>query len=1175
MSISKMAVKKPTTVLIIFMLLAALGIYCTSTLPVDMYPDMDIPYIIVLTTYSNAGPEEVEKSVTRTLESSLSGVSGLKECTSRSQTGTSLVIMEFDYGTNLDAASNEIRDKIDIVRRFLPDDADTPMILKMDPSMTPVMNLVVTGTRTPEELSSYVEDIIEPRLEQVDGVASVTVVGSREKAVIIDVPRDRLDAYGLTFSGIAQTIGMQNITSSGGSIESGDSNYSISAEGTYKSIEDIKKTVLSQPRKANGSKVDVLLRDIANVYEGYKDTTTMAFYGDKPSILLLVAKQSGKNTVETAKKVRKQLPLILENLPKDIEIVETSNSSDDIQNTIMTVVESLLEGIVLAVIILYIFLRSFKSTFIIALAIPMSVIITLCLMYFCGLSINMMTLSGLLLGIGMLVDNSIVILENIFSYRERDAKPEVAAVLGSEEMIGSITGSTLTTVCIFLPMIMLKKTLGMMGQMFIAFAFTIIFSLLCSLVVAAVLVPVLSSKYLVVEKASKRKMNRVLAAFDGLMGHFFTWLDNVYARGVQKVLRHRRITLLTVFLLFVASIFGVANVGFIFMPEVPGTEVNVELTMPKGTTIEATREVIYQMKENIMPELKGVKFTTTSVGGSTMLSSASDSNTAKLTITLYPPKERQTGWDSEETAKEKIRKYFNVFPGAEFVFGAGGQSMSQSAIDVVVKSDNLDLARTTAKEIQKIIKEYATDYVNETTIDLEDGLPELKINMDRNRMYELGVNAYSAGNELNAAINGKTASRYDDNGTQIDMIVRLDPADKKKFGDLEQLYVTNSMGKRIPFASFSRFESAYSPVTIRRESQTRTIRVSIKPKKGYSLNVIQKNLDNLIKEKIVQDENLIITFDGSYKDMMEAIQKFSIVIIMACCLVFAVMASQFESFKDPYIIVFTIPLSFIGVVAIYMMTGTMMNVVSIVGMLVLVGTIVNNGIVLVDYTNLLRKRGLKLEEACVEAARNRLRPILMSTLTTITSLIPMAFFPGEGGALTQPIGLTVLGGMSFGSLMTLFVMPVIYYNFNAKREKKLVAALEAELKEDSFASINNVIPAFVEKTSSSIYEGIKDTSAEQNDDEITDEASSKSDEFYVPNSVEEASKTVRNNDFDESIDNIKEEKRDIPKIVAVLASKAHEKKSRTKDDLAKRLKQLQEALADVSEMILEDKGDKK
>lgn len=1161
MSFSKLAVKKPTTVLIIFMILAALGIYCTTTLPVDMYPDMDIPYIIIITSYSNAGPEEVEKSVTRTLESSLSGVSGLKECTSQSQTGTSLVIMEFEYGTNLDAASNEIRDKIDIVRGFLPEDADTPMIIKMDPSMMPVMNLVVTGSRTPEELSSYVEDIIEPRLEQVDGVASVTVVGDREKAIIIDVPRDRLDAYGLTFSGIAQTIGVQNITSSGGSIESGDSNYSISAEGTYKSIKDIKNTVLAQPRKANGEKVDVLLRDIANVYEGYKDTTSLAFYEDKPSILLLVTKQSGKNTVETAKKVRKQLPVIMENLPDDIELVETANNADDINNTILTVIKSLLEGIVLAVVILYIFLRSFKSTFIIALAIPMSVIITLCLMYFCGLSINMMTLSGLLLGIGMLVDNSIVVLENIFSYRERDAKPEVAAVLGSEEMINSITGSTLTTVCIFLPMIMLRKMLGIMGQMFIGFAFTIIFSLLCSLVVAAVLVPVLSSKYLVIEKSSARKMSKPLATFDGIMSRFFTWLDNVYASGVKTVLHHRKLTIAGVFGLLVLAIYGVTIVGFIFMPEVPSTKIIVDLTMPKGTTLDITREVMYQMKANIMNDLKGVKFTTTSVGGSNMLSSASDSNTAELTLTLYKESERQPGWDNEDSAKEKIRKYFNAFPGAEFVFGTGQQSMSRSAIDVVVRSDNLDLARKTAKDIQKIIKEYASDYVNETTIDLEDGLPELKINMDRNRMYELGVNAYSAGAELNAAINGKTASRYDDNGTQIDMIVRLDPNDKKKFADLEQLYVMNSVGQRIPFASFSRYEQSLSPVTIRRESQTRTIRVSIVPKKGYSLNVIQNNLDKLIKEKIIQDENLIITFDGSYKDMVEAIQKFSVVIIMAAILVFAVMASQFESFKDPYIIVFTIPLSFIGVVAIYLMTGNMMNVVSVVGMLVLVGTIVNNGIVLVDYTNLLRKRGFALEEACVEAARNRLRPILMSTLTTVTSLIPMAFFPGEGGQLTQPIGLTVLGGMTFGSLMTLFVMPVIYYNFNLKREKKLLAERAKEAETHNFL----VDKALVAKVKTS----------KQNREEKKQEADSDdSVEGQADSAIKAAEDELQKDRIEHAMESVSiKEPREKSRIVEVLEKKATADKKKSRKFLAERLKELQSALTDVSEMINEDKQD--
>ncbi|MDE5899353.1 MAG: efflux RND transporter permease subunit, partial [Treponemataceae bacterium] len=639
MSLSKIAVKKPVTTLIIFILLTALGIYCTFSLPLDMYPDMDIPYILVITNYENAGPEEVEKSVTRIMESSLSSVTGLKKMTSTSQMGTSLVIMEFEYGTNLDESTSDIRDKIDLVRNYLPDDADSPIIFRMDPSMMPIMALVVTGERTPEELSSYVEDLIEPRLEQIDGVASVSIAGDREKAVLIDIPRDRLDAYELTVTQIAQMIGAQNITSSGGTIESGDSNYTISAEGTYNSIEDIKGTVVTYKTRTTGvaqpEMVSVMLRDLADVYEGYKDSTSMAYLDGTPSVMLRVQKQSGKNSVSTAEKVRKQLDSILRELPSDIKIVETYNTTDDIQNTINQVVESLLEGIVLAVIVLYIFLRSFKSTFIIALAIPVSVIITLCLMYFCGFSINMMTLSGLLLGIGMLVDNSIVILENIFSYRERDAKPEVAAVLGAEEMIGAISSSTLTTVCIFLPMIMFRKMLGMMGKMFESFAFTIVFSLMCSLLVAAVLVPVLSSKYLRIEKVSERKLPGPLDMFDRMMGKFFSWLDDRYASGVKIVLAHRKTTLFIVFGLLVVSVLIIPVIGFTFMPNVPATSVTVELEMPKGTTLEATREVIQQMESNILADLRGVKFSTLSVGGTGVMSSDSDSNTASLTISLY------------------------------------------------------------------------------------------------------------------------------------------------------------------------------------------------------------------------------------------------------------------------------------------------------------------------------------------------------------------------------------------------------------------------------------------------------------------------------------------------------------------------------------------------------------
>lgn len=1063
MSFSKMAVNKPTTTLIMFIIAVALGIYCTATLPLDLMPDMDIPYVIVNVQYGSAGPEEVENSVTRLLESGLSSVTGLKKMKSESSTGSSLIIMEFEYGVNLDAATNDIRDKIEMVKKYIPEDADAPIIFQMDLSMIPIMGITVTGTRSPEELSGFVEDVIKPRLEQIDGVASANASGDREKCVQIKIPRDRLDAYDTTLTQIAQLVGAQNITSSGGSIEAGDSNYSISAEGKYQSIQDVQNTVVTY--KPNGSNmVTVTLRDIGDAYFGYKKATSEAYFNDHPlenntpngkaCVMLMLQKQSGKNSVATAEKVRKQLADIEKQLPADVKLVESFNTTDDINETIHQVVESLMQGIVLAILILYIFLRNFKSTFIIGLAIPISVLITLCLMYFCGFTINMMTLSGLLLGIGMLVDNSIVILENIFSYVERDAKPEVAAVLGSEEMIGSITGSTLTSVCIFLPMIMFQQKLGMMGKMFFSFAFTIIFSLLCSLVTAAVLVPVLCSKYLRIEKSSKtQSRNPLYRAFDATMARFFNWLDHAYANKVKWVLHHKALVLGTIVFLFFLSIMGVIKIGFVFMPETPSTSVSLSLKMPQGTKLDVTREVMQQMEANVLNDLEGVKFSSLTVGSSQMgQSTVADSNTATLRVTFYEETQRQPGWDNDVTAKDKMRKYFNNFPGAEFTFESSGMSSGASTgIDTVIKSQSLDLAREMAKQIQSVLRENMQDIANEITIDLDDGLPELKVQMDRNRMYELGITSYSAGSELAAAIDGKTASRYDDNGKQIDIDVSLADKDKQVFNDLEQLYVANSMGKRIPFASFSRYEESFAPVTIKRENQMRTVKVTLEPKAGVALGDVQTRIEQLVSQNVVADENVLISYEGAMADMIESATNFGLVIIMAMILVFAVMASQFESFRDPFIIIFTIPLSFIGVVFIYAISSQMFNIVSIIGMLVLVGTIVNNGIVLVDYTNLLRKRGYELEEACVEAAGNRLRPILMSTLTTVISLIPMAYFGGETGANTQPIGLTVLGGMTFGSLMTLFVMPSVYYIFNkremdkkAKKEAKLAAKKKAE-----------------------------------------------------------------------------------------------------------------------------------
>jgi HAE1 family hydrophobic/amphiphilic exporter-1 len=953
----------------------------------------------------------------------------------------SLIFLEFDYGTNLDTAANDIRDKIDLVRSYLPDDADTPLTVKLDPSMMPIMTLVVRGERSPEELRAYAEDIIQPRLEQIDGVASAYIMGGRERAINIDIPRDRLDAYSLTISQIAQMIGIQNIQSAGGSIKTGDKNYSITTSGKYTSIDDIKNTVISYAVSSsdgvNPPEVkNILLRDIADVYDGYKTQTTQAFLDGEPCVMLILQKQSGKNSVAATRNVRKRIKSIERDLPSDVSLIESSNTTDIIQQSILEVLKSVITGSLLAVLVLLVFLRSIKSTIIIGLSIPISMIITLALMYFKGMTINMISLGGLLLGVGMLVDNSIVVLENIFNYQEHDAKPKTAAILGTQEMAMAVTASTLTTICIFLPMIMFNKKMGMMGQFFNDLAFTIVFSLVCSLLVALVLVPVLSSKYLKIDLHRVQSGNTPGHSLNRLLGKFFEKLDSLYAAGVRKVLHHKAIVIISLVLLFCGAMATVPLIGMIFMPTTASQTVTVDFELPKGTKIDVTEAYVKQMEKIAGREIKGIKFSNVSIGGNSMFSSSADTNTGTLTLTLYPAKERQKGWDNDQSAKDKLRPYFNSFPGATVSFGTSMMNVGNSGISIVISSDNLDLIRSTSDKIVHLMKDKAADIVTEPKSDLEDGLPQIKIVLDRARMYELGLNVYSVGNEISAAINGTTASRYSDNGTDVDMIVRLPESDRAKITDLDQIFVTNAQGKRIPLMNFARTVQTTSPVSIMREDQSRVAHVTVQPVKGLSINKVQAQIEQIIKTNIPQDENLDISFSGDYEDMMEAIRNFAAIILMAVILVFAVMASQFESFLSPFIIIFTIPLSLIGVATIYAITGSKYNIVTVMGILMLVGIIVNNGIVLVDHTNLLRKRGYGLEEACVESARNRLRPILMSTLTTIVSLIPMAFFPGEGSEMMQPISLTVFGGLSFGTLMTLFLMPTIYYLFNHAAEKR-------------------------------------------------------------------------------------------------------------------------------------------
>jgi HAE1 family hydrophobic/amphiphilic exporter-1 len=1044
MSLAKSVVGKPTTIFVAFALLVGLGIFATTNLPIDLYPEIDPPILVVYTSYGSAGPEEVEKSLTRPLESALTNASGLSKMTSTSSKGSSMVMMEFTYGTDMADAANSVRDNLEFVKSYLPDDAATPLIFKFNPSMIPIMGLMVTGNRTPEELSQIAEDTIVPRIEQVPGVAAASVYGGREKIVRVEIPQNRLEAYGLTVTQIKTMLAAQNAQVSAGSIVEGGLDYLLSSSGDFTSIDEIKNTVIAYKGGGyvNGETEParvVRLADLADVYEGYKDESSLVFVNGEPAIQIIVQKQSGKNSVQTAEELRKRIARLGKEIPQGISITETFNTTDIIKNSINQVSSSAYEGALLAVLILFVFLRSIKPTLIIGISIPISLLFTLMLMYFSGLTLNVMTLAGLALGVGMLVDNSIVILENIYHYREKGTKLTVAAIIGSQEMMTAIMASTLTTICVFAPLVMFQGQLEMIGELFAGLAFTVVISLTTSIAVAVLLVPVLSSHYLPLTTRVQKPLHGPLGAIDRVMGAFFAGLDEAYRRAVRTVLRHKVITICTILALFVGSLFLISPIGFVFMPEQAADAVVVNVEMPVGTPLEETETVLKSLEDLVKNQVKGYERLVVNVGERSFFGMGSSyGHKGSLRINLPEFAKRI---ETADEIKALLRPRFYDFPAATFSFGSTNQGMgdSGSPIDILVKTEDLVKGKVIAERIAQLMKERIPE-ATEPTVDLKDGLPQIELKLDRERLYSLGLNTFTIGQEIKAAVDGVTATQYRKGGTDYDIVVILARDDRDALPDLDNLFVMNPAGQRIALSSFARYEKTTGPIDIKRENQTRVIHVTAGTVPGAPIDKIEGKVRELVTAEIPAEEDVIIEYSGDFQELMKYMMRFVLIMVVAIFLVFGVMASQFESFKDPFIILFTIPLSLTGVIWIYFITGDRFNILTAVGLLVLVGVIVNNGIVLVDYTNMLRKRGLSLNDACIEAAGNRLRPILMTTLTTILGLVPMAFFPGEGSELVAPIGKTVLGGLSFGTLMTLFLMPSIYAVFNRRSDERAAKA---------------------------------------------------------------------------------------------------------------------------------------
>ncbi len=1043
MSVSKFSVKHPTMMLIVFLVLTVLGVYSATSLPLDLMPDMNIPYVLVSTTYSNASPSEVENKVTETLESSLSGISGLKHITSTSSKGSSMIMLEFTTDTDMSEATGTIRDRIDMVRNYLPDDAESPTIMKIDMNMMPVMALAISSDdMSAEQLRTLASDTIKPRLQQIDGVASVSIMGGRERAIRVEISKQNLAAMDLSITSVGQMIAAQNVNTAIGSVVDNGIDWSITTDGTYDTIDQIGDVVVAYKADGKGAVHRILLKDIATITDSFKDAESNAYINGKPSVALMVTKTSGSNTVSVVKAVRNAVPSIESVIPHSVGITEVYNSSDTIEQSIASVAESLYEGIILAVLILFLFLANFKSTLIIALAIPTSLCITLGAMYFTGLTLNLMTLAGLTLGVGMLVDNSIVVLENIFNYRQRGTKITVASILGSEEMVLSIVGSTLTSICVYLPMLMYGKELGLIGDVFKGLAFTICFSLSCSLVVAMMLVPVLTSKYL--KLGDLRKRNFLQRCVDSCQEK----MDNAYGALVRFNLHHKALFLGILAILSVISIKAATKVGFNYMPDSIENQMSISIELPQGTALEETDKVITSFMKTLGENIKGAKVMMGTDGSGMMTMGSSGSYIGSVYIMFPSSKEAKPGDDTVATTKEKLPTIAKQFPQATItVNNSQSSSSSSSGMELKIKSSNLDLARTTSRQVLSLLNEKAGSYIYDIESDLKEGLPEAQIVYDRERMYMLGLTVSGVNAELRAQVNGTTFGRISLGSDDVDIVVSTPKSETTRLLDLDSLEVTSSSGAKIPLSSFAHYEETRSPLSISREDQSFIVTISARWQPKVAVSTAQAAIDQMISENIPLTDDLLIQASGDYDDMVTAIKVFLKIIIVAIVLVYAVMASQFESFLKPFIIFFTIPLALIGVVWIYLLMGSTFNVITVVGLLVLVGTIVNNGIVLVDYTGLLQRRGFEIEEACVRAAKSRLRPILMSTLTTVLALIPMAFNSGEGSAQMQPIGQTVLGGMTFGSAMTLLLMPVLYYIFYKGAEKRQQKRLETERNE--------------------------------------------------------------------------------------------------------------------------------
>jgi len=1001
----------------IVLIVVLLGVISLTRLPIDLFPKIEIPVAVVSTSYTGAGPQEIENLITKQIEGVIATVGNIDTVSSISSEGSSIVIAQFNNGTDMDFAALEIREKVDLIKGVLPDGATQPMVLKIDPNSTPIIQIAISTKGDLAGLQSLAEDTFSQRLERLDGVASVSVGGGFVNEIEVAVNQNSLASYGLSINQLSQLLSASNINLPGGNVNKGEQKLAVRVVGEFNSLDEIKNMPITL---ATG---DVIrLQDVATVKLNQKDISAISRTNGKDSINISVQKQSGKNTVQVADLINKEI----ENLRKDypnVEIDVVLDSSTMIKDSINTVVNNVLIGSVLAIVILYVFLKNIRTTLIIGTSIPISLIASFILLYFNGITLNMMTLGGLALAVGMLVDSAIVVLENIYRFRSEGYSRKEAAIKGASEVGMAITASTLTTIAVFLPIVFID---GMIGTIFKDFALTVTLSLGASLIVSLTFIPMLSSKILKVESektdGKKRKLEFIYKIFDNISNK----MENIYKGLLIKSLKRRKTTIFISIVIFVVSIASLVGVGMEFFPTTDEGTISINISMPVGTQTDKIDGIAHIVEEKLTTIKEINKVFTNISSGNVLMGGQAGSNSGSISVGLVKLNERNRSTDE---VAEEIRNIVKDIPGAEIsVQGTSSTAMmtSGSPISISIKGSELKVLEEISNDFKNIIE--SVEGTRETKTSFSEGVPEVEILINKERSATYGLTTAQVASAVRGAATGTTATRYKDNGEEIDVVLRSVGDVTESLSNFEQIDITTPTGINIPLSQVADISVIKSPVSISRENQEKVVTVNSQIV-GRDLQSIVTDINAELQEYQLP-EGYYYSMGGENKEMMEAFSQLLLALGLAVILIYMVMAAQFESLIHPFVIMFTIPLAFSGGALALFITDRAFGVTAFIGIIMLAGIVVNNGIVLIDYINILRSEGKERTEAITIAGPVRLRPILMTTLTTILGLIPLALGIGEGAELQAPMATVVIGGLVLSTVLTLVFVPVLYTIFD-------------------------------------------------------------------------------------------------------------------------------------------------